>query len=265
MKVRTITMKQKKFKFSLGLKIATILSCVALVSMGFASWWIVKPPVNQTAEGSFEVYTVDTKNINISEPTFTNSNIIFGKTTFPANATNHKWLIAGDDVKDENLKATMNFTVSVTDGDAATGTSNVADFLQNVKLTMTVPEALQTAITNKYIDAANSKITYKTTGGTEKTDSAVINGTADSVELLIDMSGATKVNDEDAAVYSVGVEVTFEFAWGEKFHSENPYTYFNKQAYTGDLATEAKGVLAELAKLSTTTKFEVTLEGTLKG
>ena len=159
----------------------------------------------------------------------------------------------------------MNFTVSVTDGDAATGTSNVADFLQNVKLTMTVPEALQTAITNQYIDAANSKITYKTTGGTEKTGSTVINGTADSVVLLIDMSGATKVNNEDAAVYSVNVEVTFEFAWGAKFHSENPYTYFNKLAYTGDLATEAKGVLAELAKLSTTTTFEVTLEGTLKG
>lgn len=268
-------MKQRKFKFSLGMKIASILSCIALVSVGFASWWIVKPPQTKTASGSFEVYTVSTKNITISEPTFTDvtldkdgkdetvssSKIIFGKKDFPANKTNYKWLLAGKEIYDENLTATMNFTVSVTDGDTNTGTSNVSDFLENVKLTLEVPAKLKTAISNKYL--ANAKIAYTTTGGTAKSGEVSIDGTKDTVELLIDMTGANSA-DADNPVYSVGVTVTFTFAWGEKFHNENPYTYFNAQAYAENLATEAQGVLGDITELNGDT-YKATLVGTLNG
>ncbi len=267
-------MKRKKLKFSLGLKIASILSCLALVSIGFASWWIVKPPETKTTEGSFEVYAVSTKDITISAPEFAEgkADIIFGKADFPEGQTNHKWLLATD-VGDENLTATMTFTVSVTDGGKSTGTSNVYDFLKEVKLTMTVPAALKTALTGEYVDATQSKITYTTVGGTEKSGEVAIDGTKDTVELLIDMSGATAANDEAPVVYSVDVTVTFAFAWGEQFPSssedpdaygENPYIYFNKQAYTEDLAAKANNVLTALFGLNNTT-YSVTLEGVLKG
>ena len=264
-------MKKKTTKFSLGFKIVSILACLTLVSVGFASWWIIKPPAQQTAEGSFEVYAVSTKNIAISAPTFedvtldlngadqtvSSSKIIFGKADFPTDATNHKWLLVGADVYDENLTATMNFNVSVKDGSSDTSTTNLAELLESVKLTMVIPTNLKTAITNGYI---TSKIAYTTTNGTTKQGEVAIDGTKDSVELVIDMSGAVGVGD--AIVNSVDVEVTFEFDWGTKFHGENPYTYFNKSAYTETLAAEAADVLGTLTNLNAST-YSVTLEGVL--
>ena len=63
-------MKQRKGKFTLGMKIASILSCIALVSVGFASWWIIRLPSPETKGGSFEVYSVDEKKINYTDVKF---------------------------------------------------------------------------------------------------------------------------------------------------------------------------------------------------
>ena len=71
-------MKQKKFKFSLGFKIATILSCLALVSTGFASWWIVsiRNDNNGRQEGSFTVYAVEEKEVEVTIDSWTNPSTI---------------------------------------------------------------------------------------------------------------------------------------------------------------------------------------------
>jgi hypothetical protein len=62
----------KKMKFSLGMKIVSLLSCVALVSMGFASWWILKlPETDPYTNGSFTAYAVAEKNITIDNFVFT--------------------------------------------------------------------------------------------------------------------------------------------------------------------------------------------------
>ena len=51
---------------SLGVKIASILTCLALTAVGFASWLILKPAEEKTASGSFTVYSVEDNNIEIT-------------------------------------------------------------------------------------------------------------------------------------------------------------------------------------------------------
>ena len=268
-------MKKTTKKLSLGMKIASVLACLAIVSVGFASWWIVKPPETKTANGSFTVYAVSTKNVTISEPTFTtvkldldgvltdmsSSNIIFGKKAFSQNAgTNYNWLHAGKEIYDENLTATMNFTVSVTDGEGETGTSDIYEFLKNVNLSMPVDQKIRTAIGDGYL--ADGEVSYSyTVGETENTGKADITSSTETLSLDIDMSGA--VGTENSPVYTVDVTVEFKFGWGTKFEGQNPYTYFNKQAYSEPLAGTASSYLTAVNELSTVT-YTVTLKGTMQ-
>ena len=142
--------KTRKIKFTLGMKIASILCCVALVSVGFASWWIVNYPATTAVEaGSFTVYSVDTKNVKITDVTFyddesdqtgtavtkdqqgndvanADAEIIFGAPSeadksakFTGNTQDHRWLGYNSEganaVATEDLTTILDFTVAVKD------------------------------------------------------------------------------------------------------------------------------------------------------
>jgi len=260
----------KKMKFSLGMKIVSLLSCVALVSMGFASWWILKlPETPTTSSGSFEVYTVNTKKVTIGDIQFKDSTVV--KTTDPvtyypsskiifgkaASDATSKWLIAGSDVLDQNLKAEFTFTVNLFDVDGNTETaseSKVSDFLKEVQLdficSKEVATALDNAINANYITAPKITYTYNTsvTNNTTYVNETTPNYTTDkTTTLAIPMNSAT--------ANTVTVTVTIEFGWGELFNSTdgtnlNPYVHYNSKSYTADLATEASTVLTALNALS---------------
>ena len=261
-------MKQRKFKFSLGMKIASILSCIALVSVGFASWWIVQYPTKAvTAQGSFEVYTVGTKKVVVSTPTFTTGKdtIIFGKqsTTEDGKAVDVKWLIAGTDVKEQNLQAVFTFDVSMMDvteeenGNTSESVSSevLNNYLSSITLKMTengTAGAIANAISKNYI--TNPTISYSYIKK-DATGDALQTGTAtwENGEISLD------INTAKAAYSQITVTVTVDFKWGTAFDSKNPYVYYNGMDYSVSNAGAAETALEGLLGLSNVTyKVDVT-------
>ena len=222
-------MKQRKQKFTFGVKLISILSCLALISVGFASWWIVTTPEEPiTEQGSFAVYAVETKNVTISAA-FADENdakISFGKDT--AYTPTNKWLGASDDVI-ENLDTTLNVTVQIDDG-----TTKIGTVLKTVTVELTLDETTAAAVTaGTYI--APPTLTYTPTGGSAQT--AVYNDTKKAYVLEIDVSSL----DVNSNVFAVNIA----FDWGTAFGGKNPYEYYD-QAYTSALAADATTKLTAL-------------------
>ncbi len=189
----------RKSRFSLSAKIASILACVAILSVGFASWWIVNLPETQKVEsGSFTVYTVEEKNITISTATLNPASIIFG---YDATGTT-KWLGHSDDVAAESLSATLTFTVAVDDTGA-----KLSDFLDSVTIDLTTSEAYNNLVTSGYV--ANPVITCA-------------QGTVSGNNVTID-------DADTLGVASLDVTATITFDWGTVTNGENPYVFFNDE------------------------------------
>lgn len=217
-------MKQKKFKFSLGIKIVTILSCVALVSMGFASWWIVR--INNDAgvsHGSFTVYEVTEKEVTVTVVSFTPEYIVYGTSTKEP-ATTPTWLIASDpQMASDTLTSTLTFTVDADD-------VNLNELVGTVNVTFVPNEnsksAFDAAIANGYISAPVVNASYKI-------------GDAAAVDIYSDAEGTNKnftYNNNSLTISlpaaaladnAVTVTMTFNFGWGAMTGGENPYDYFN--------------------------------------
>ena len=215
----------RKSRFSLGMKIACILSCLTLFTMGFASWWIVKMPEQRTQTGSFEVYSVTRKNIDVTLTNADAPTIIFGKPS-TGSAT---WLVASSDVQTQSLTATITFDVTVKDNDVLSTETSVGDMLSKVSVTLAVPDAdaMATAISKNYL--ATPTLTYTTTGGTAKSGNATYSNGTFTVDIPMDgavTSGSTVYN-------TVSVSLTLTFTWGSAFGgtNTNPYTYFNSLDY----------------------------------
>ncbi len=216
-------MKTKK-KFSLGVKIASILSCVAVLSVGFASWLIVNVPTETNNQiGSFEVYEVVDNSVALTydwgndgvddkdgDGAYTSAATAAAKITFgkPSGATNAGWLQAGNDVQNEKLTATVKVTID-----------NFTQ-LQSFSVTLTPPTISSTLIT--------SSVSYKNAQGTS-----------------VDTNSDGALNATELAAVNGVVVVELTFAWGSAFTPAdaqapvNPFTYYNGQTYSADLATEA--------------------------
>lgn len=212
-------MKQKrKLKFSLGMKIASLLACIAVVSVGFASWWILKPiePKELADVGSFEVYGANIKGITISfaEADVTNPEIIFGR---KANHTpTYTWLTwdQANPVKDEQLTSTFDFKVA-----ADTAGDNIDELIENVVITLTPSNA------SNFASAVNDGYIVPTLKyGTYTADLA--NGV---FTLTIPKEAFADVNSKDFE------NVTFSFTWGSKFGTNNPYEYYGGMKADADI------------------------------
>ena len=215
-------MKQRKFKFSLGIKIASILSCLALVSIGFASWWIVQVKNdNGTKEGSFTVYEVKDKDILIDNVVLENSTIIFGTSPDPVTPV---WLLANtsgaDQMTTQSLVATLTFKVSTTEINLSEITGGVT-----VKFTPDAnsKSAFDAAIDAGYIAAPVITASYDAGSGAQGIAATQItnNGTYAKGDVIVTLPA------EALATTSVNVTVTFTFGWGDMTDGKNPYDYFN--------------------------------------
>ena len=213
-------MTRKTKKFSLGVKIASILCCVALTAVGFASWLILKPAEKIERTGSFEVYTVDENQLTITVTPTSNTTIIWGKDGRTAQSSD--WLLAQSDVKTQNLTATFEVTVESSNlnlDEVMSGT--------NVKFDMTnALSAYQAAVTN----------------GVIAMPTVTVNGNAATLTNGV----ATALVAPTASVQTMTFNVVVTFAWGA---NGNPYTYYNGQAYSDALATQAKTALELVAAL----------------
>lgn len=140
-------MKRKTLTLTLS-----ILACLALIGVGFASW-IISANTSTKAEGSFIVDTVADKTYVVSGEWLENkSSIIFGA---PAtmNAKN-PWLTNNSEGKTENLTVTYQLTVTYGDGTKATGIAN------KITALVTAPENAN------YTAAVNGKLIIAPTNAT---------------------------------------------------------------------------------------------------
>ena len=158
-------MKRKTLTLTLS-----ILACLALIGVGFASW-IISANTSTKAEGSFIVDTVADKTYVVSGEWLENkSSIIFGA---PAtmNAEN-PWLTNNSEGKTENLTVTYQLTVTYGDGTKATGIANKITALvsapENANYTAAVNGKLIIAPTNATVVEApegngkyNITVTYQ--------------------------------------------------------------------------------------------------------
>ena len=77
------TLKRKNRKLALGVKIASLLSCVAIASVGFAGWIIVGNPSVDVSSGTLNAYTVSESGLTLTKATDATENIVFGKADIP--------------------------------------------------------------------------------------------------------------------------------------------------------------------------------------
>ena len=260
--------KFRKVRLSLSMKIISLLSCIALVSMGFASWWIIKADLQNT-EGSFVTYDVEEKNVTLNNHqtvSGSNANITFGKPSNMNLATNYNWLKVhgGNDHAVENLVYEYTFDLAATDKKTSNAI-NVTELVSTVQLTFkafgedtsaqsTNAGILNAAITNGYITAP--KISYKVGDGaySSPVEYSTTNSSA-VVNITIPQTDGTSTRK---------VTVKVEFNWGTKFNNTNPYTLYNAQAYTDDLATAAATNLAGVDTLNGI-KYEITYALVFRG
>ncbi len=245
-------MKQRKFKFSLGMKIASILSCIALVSVGFASWWIIKPVEDKTVDGSFTVYSVSEKEVVISEPTFTgNANIIFGKLS---GETENDWLYPNG-VDDQNLSATFSFDLEVKENGGTKDDIKINSLVQTVTIELVPTDAtnMKNAIDAGYIK--DFKVTYAGNDYTYSTDTG-------KIVISIEAKDFNTTKQEFSGI-------TVSFDWGSTFGNTNPYLYYNNLEYAEKIGSQEAHdhAFEHLGKLNTylgNMSYNVTISATPK-
>ena len=248
------TTTKTKRKVSLGIKIASILTCVALLSVGFASWLILQPVTAETESGSFTVYTVQENNITITGAAVRNKNTIrFGTPTSPETFTN-PWLRASSDVLVDVLEAEFNFTFT---------SNNLAlkEAVDNLVVTVAGGTNFDAAVTAGYLEP----VAIVATVGGAGTNVTVSNGV---VTYDIPDSDTNK---------EIVLNVKMTFAWGDVTGNENPYNFYGDKAYDGKpnedstttYAQEANSLLTAVAAIDdpateggAATGFTLTAEAT---
>lgn len=214
-------MKRKTLTLTLS-----ILACLALIGVGFASW-IISAEVSATpAEGSFIVDTVNDKSYKV-EGAWLDSQ---SKITFGAPATmnaSNPWLTNDSEGKTENLTVTYQLTVTYGNGPKATGATGIAN-----------------------------KITAVVTAPADKNYTAAVNG-----KLIIAPTNATVV---EAPEGNGKYNITVTYQWGEHFGNVNPYTYYNAKTATDKLSgTETTYMQDAKTSLETLSKIEASVVFTL--
>lgn len=231
------------------------LALVSIVSIGFASWVISRPVVEQTETGSITAEAVETKGYDISLSWQNGNKIHFGEST-TWDSTQNGWITTTGAAAD-SLVCTLIINVSNMeefDGDELKLSfkgfiENVVDDEEDdVLFDLSTPKAngnaFQKALAATYIAAPTvSTKEYPEEGDpTTTTLESDVNG-----YYYLDKDNFEK-NDSDS---SGKCYVTFTFAWGTKFGSKNPMDHYNSKTYTAALGSEAETALNAIKAIET--------------
>lgn len=200
-------MKRKTLTLTLS-----ILACLALIGVGFASW-IISAGATKNAEGSFIVDTVTDNRLVVENGrwitingTEVTSNENSAKVSFGAPAEMNKtgaWLtnVGGNIV--EKLTVVYELTVKTKGGEFASNLANDA--------ITGIVSCSDTAYNTKYVALPKLTVTNKGNG-----------------------------------IYYLQLD----FDWGTDFAGNNPYDYYNDKTYTDELAQEAFDKLTAINALN---------------
>lgn len=248
-------------KSKLTISIASILSVLVLVGVGFAAWVIINPKVGANADGNIEVDTVTDKSYTL-DAQITGGEIVFGA---PETMNNSKaWFTADDKTAKEDLTAKLTLTLKYKDWSVIPTEFSVtmktkqgeADDTVFTSLRDGTDKTLTGTLANKNF-IANPQITYGSTTAT-----VTMNGDAVKIaKTAFPDYNATETTTEK----TVKLDITITFGWGTYFTVEktgvvNPYIFYNGKDYEAT-RKEANTVINAIAKLKTV-KYVVTIDGT---
>lgn len=229
-------------KSKLTISIASILSVLVLVGVGFAAWVIINPNVNKEAESTITAETVTDKSYTL-DAQITGGEIVFGA---PETTIAGAWLT---NPTKEDLTAELTLTLTYNDWNvipdnfnitmATTGENSVFNELR---------EGVKTEGKAKgFKIIANPTISY----GDKLNEVIVMNGAASTIAK----TAFKKAESGNTAK----LIITITFNWGT---NGNPYTYYKDKDYAA-FREEANAVLTELYRLNTE-KYKVTISGVTK-
>lgn len=239
-------------KKKLTITIASILSVIVIIGVGFAAWVITNPNVKDTADGSISVETVTDKSYTLTAAI--EGAISFGAPKTPDAEATKGWLV--NEAKAENLTATLTLTLNY---------NNLADVgeitfkMETLKGSDAENNTFAELVTGGYI--VNPTISYKATNA-ETYTAITAEGKTVFTGLTIPEGAFNETTAPTGSAMGVATAtIKITFGWGTKFGSENPYNYYNKRDYSTDLAKEANDNLTKLYELKDV-NYKVTVTGT---
>lgn len=155
-------------KSKLTISIASILSVLVLVGVGFAAWVIINPSVKKDAESTITAETVTDKSYTLEASFAADEKIVFGAPETMNNS--NAWFTADDETAKEDLTAKLTLTLKYKDWSVIpnefsvtmkTKKGEAADTVFNSLRDGTEPTLTGTLANQNFI--ANPKITYGST------------------------------------------------------------------------------------------------------
>ncbi|MCM1261022.1 MAG: hypothetical protein NC182_07885 [Prevotella sp.] len=226
-------MKRKTLTLTL-----VLLSCLALIGVGFASW-IISANTTKELEGNISVDVVTDKRLKVNilgwvnkgeneeEKLDTNVTIQYG---YSGTSNVNDWLKVSSDALTEKLTATLRFEVTDATGAAVTGLT-----FDNKKISATIiPQ-------KKTIDEAETDV-YKLLE-----DASIIGAipTMNEGTGNDEIDNGIKLEEKNDGIY----ELTLTFKWGSATETINPYVYFNGKTYGSKISGHEKTVEEEAFEL----------------
>lgn len=250
-------------KSKLTISIASILSVLVLVGVGFAAWVIINPNVGANADGNIEVDTVTDNSYDIhaefvKTSDATNGTIVFGK-KIPESYNRLIWLTNNNE-KEEKLTATLTLTAQNFKADSWTDISKKT-------LTVSMKTIKGDADDNGFAGLATGETTgekkyikFPVITGTDITASKTDAAQWSDVTVKIPLEKFKYTKGETTATY----ELTITFSWGEYFTDKgsivNPYVFYNNKDYSTDNAALANADLTAIHKALNGVSYKVSIK-----
>lgn len=229
-------------KSKLTISIASILSVLVLVGVGFAAWVIINPNVNKDAAGNITAETVTDKSYTL-DAQITGGEIVFGA---PETTIAGAWLT---NPTKEDLTAELTLTLTYNDWNVVPDNFNI-----------TMATTGENSVFNELREGVKTE--SKAKGFKIIANPTISDG--DKLNEVIVMNGAASTIAKTAfkqaeSGNTATLIITITFKWGT---NGNPYTYYNGKDYA-TFHEEANAVLTELYRLNTE-KYKVTISGDTK-
>lgn len=250
-------------KSKLTISIASILSVLVLVGVGFAAWVIINPKVGADADGNIEVDTVtdnsyDIKAEFVKTADTTNGTIVFGKKD-DTSITN-PWLTNNE--KAEKLTATLTLTAQNFKAESWAEISKKTLTVSMKTIIKKPAENTETDDTGFAGLATGEKkyIKFPVITGTDITPSKADAAQWSDVTVKIPLEKFKYTKGKTTATY----ELTITFSWGEYFTDNgsivNPYVFYNKKNYNTDNAALANTDLTAIHKALDGVSYKVSIK-----
>ena len=230
-------------KSKLTISIASILSVLVLVGVGFAAWVIINPSVNKEAESTITAETVTDKSYTLEATFAADEKIVFGA---PETTIAGAWLT---NPTNEDLTAELTLTLTYNDWNVVPDNFNI-----------TMATTGENSVFNELREGVKTE--SKAKGFKIIANPTISDG--DKLNEVIVMNGAASTIAKTAfkqakSGNTATLIITITFQWGT---NGNPYTYYNDKDYAA-FREEANAVLTELYRLNTE-KYKVTISGDTK-